>query len=86
MFNIIKSGVTRQQAEELYPNDYIVLLIIKKSSNETKGDIIFIGSSSERWIFTEKHDPPEGYTFYMLRGNNLKEYTPIEEGVPCYSN
>ena len=86
MFNIIKNNVTRQQAVEIYLNDYIVWLAAKGSDNNKRGDIVFVGSSAERWKFIENHHPPEGFSFHMLRGDNLREFTPIREEMQCYSN
>ena len=86
MFDVIKSGVTPQQAKETYINDYIVLLIVEDSKSDTTGDVIFVGSIANRREFVKQNNPPDGYTFYMLRGNNLREYCPIIEGAPCYSN
>ena len=83
MFNIIKADVTRQQATEIFLNDYIVWLAAKGSGNEKTGDIIFVGTSADRWNFTEEHHPPEGYAFHMLRGDNLREFTPIREDLQC---
>jgi len=86
MFDVIKPGVTPQQARATYMNDYIVLLIVENIKNDTTGDVIFVGSIAKRREFIKTHNPPDGYTFYMLRGDNLREYCPIVEGVPCYSN
>ena len=87
MFDVIKSGVTPQQATEEFLNDYIVLLIIEDIKDDTIGDVIFAGSIADRRAFVKHNDPPEGYTFYMLRGDNLREYCPIIiEELPCYSN
>ena len=86
MFDVIKSGITPQQARETYLNDYIVLLIVTDIRNDTTGDVIFVGSISDRRTFVKRHEPPDGYTFYMLRGDNLREYCPIVEGVSCYSS
>jgi len=86
MYDVIKSGITAQQAKEIYLNDYIVLLIIEDSKSDTIGDVIFVGSIADRRAFVKQNDPPEGYTFYMIRGDNLREYCPIIiEGTPCYS-
>ena len=86
MFEIILSNVTPQQAREAFLNDYIVLLIVNNIKLNTTGDVIFVGTIAARREFVKKNDPPEGYTFYMLRGDNLREYCPIVEGVQCYSN
>jgi len=75
MFDIVISNVTTQQAQELFPNDYIVLL----APEEGAGDIIFVGNSDDRWRFIEKHEPPEGCFFHILRGVNLRELCPITE-------
>ena len=83
MFNVIKAGITRQQATDMYLNDYIVWLAVKGFDNDKTGDIVFGGSSADRWKFTESHHPPEGYTFYMLRGDNLREFTPLREEPQC---
>jgi len=87
MFDVIKYGVTPQQASEEFLNDYIVLLIVKDAKSGTTGDVIFVGSISDRRAFVKRNNPPEGYSFYMLRGDNLREYCPIKiEGIPCCSN
>jgi len=86
MFDVIKPGLTPQQACEAFLNDYIVLLIIRDIKRDTVGDVIFVGSISDRRAFVEKHSPPDGYTFFMLRGDNLREYCPIVLEAPCYSN
>jgi len=86
MFEAIKKGVTPQQASELFLNDYIVLLIEENIKKNSTGDIIFVGSISERRVFIKNKTPPNGYTFFMLRGNNLREYCPIIEEAPCYSS
>jgi len=87
MFNIIKANVTPQQAKEIYLNDYIVLLIIEDSKSDTTGDVIFVGSIAKRREFVKQNDPPDGYLFYMLRGDNLREYCPINiEELSCYSS
>jgi len=86
MFEVIKAGVTRQQAAEMFLNDYIVWLAAKGPDSNKTGDIIFVGTSADRWKFTEEHHPPEGYSFHMLRGDNLREFTPIREELPCCSS
>jgi len=87
MFDVIKSNVTPQQAKEAYLNDYIVLLIVEDSKSDTTGDVIFVGSIANRRKFVKQNNPPDGYTFYMLRGDNLREYCPIIiEELSCYSN
>jgi len=86
MFDVIKADVTPQQAKETYLNDYIVLLIASDAKSGTTGDVIFVGSISDRRAFVKKNNPPEGYSFYMIRGDNLREYCPIFiEELPCYS-
>ena len=80
MFNVIRSNITAQQACETFINDYIVLLItenIEDIEDDTTGDVIFIGSIAERREFVNQNDPPEGYAFYMLRGDNFREYCPM---------
>ena len=86
MFNIIKAGITAQEACETFINDYMVLLVDEDIEKDTPGDLIFVGSIADRRKFVSKHEPPEGYLFYMIRGDNLREYCPIKiEGLPCYS-
>ena len=85
MFEVIKANVTPQQATEMYLNDYIVLLIVEDLKSDTTGDVIFVGSIAKRREFVKNNAPPEGYAFFMLRGDNLREYCPIVEGAPCYS-
>ena len=87
MFDVIKPNVTPQQAKETYINDYMVLLIVEDAKSGTTGDLIFVGTIAERREFVNKNDPPDGYTFYMIRGDNLREYCPMKiEGLPCYSS
>jgi len=78
MFNIIKSSVTPQQAQEMFPNDYIVLLISRNSMDDD-GDVIFVGGSRDRYEFTKKNHPPNGYSFYMLKGVCLQGYDLVLE-------
>ncbi|MCL2628319.1 MAG: hypothetical protein FWD44_06460 [Oscillospiraceae bacterium] len=86
MFNIINAGITPQRACEMYLNDYIVMLIVGDIKNDTTGDVIFVGSIDDRRVFVKNHTPPDGLYFYMLRGDNFREYCPIVEDFPCYSN
>ena len=78
MFDVLKANITPQEAEELYPNNHIVMLVSRQGGNEVTGDVIYIGDVDGAWSFTEQLEPPEGYTFYMLRGTNLRELAPIE--------
>jgi hypothetical protein len=78
MFDVIKAGLTPYEAEQLYPNDGIVLLFPTDGDGYTKGDVIFVGDPHEAYVFTEPIKPPDGYSFYMLQGWNLHEMVPIE--------
>jgi len=86
MLDVIKAGITPQQACEMFLNDYIILLIVDNYKSGATGDVVFVGSIDDRRTFAKKHNPPEGYSFFMLRGNNFREYCPIIEDFPCYSN
>jgi len=35
----------------MFLNDYIVWLALKGFDNDKKGDVIFVGSSADRWKF-----------------------------------
>jgi hypothetical protein len=78
MFDVIKASLTPYEARELYPNDGIVLLFPTDGNDHTKGDVIFVGDPHESYVFTEPIKPPDGYTFYMLQGLNLRELAPLE--------
>lgn len=77
MFNIIKANITPYEAEELYPNNTIVLLYPDKDGDDVKGDVIYVGDSDGAYSFTEPIEPPVGYTFFTLDGANLRIMTPI---------
>jgi len=80
MFINIETSVTRQQAKALHPNDWVVLHVKETDEDEDDviGDIIFVGEEDEISPFTEGKKPQKGYAFYIFRGNNLRELTPIE--------
>ena len=78
MFDVIKANITPQQAQALYPNDYIVLLKQMGGDLLSIGDVIFIGTEDEICMFTDNEEPGEGYVFCMLEGNNFKTMAPIE--------
>jgi hypothetical protein len=78
MFDVIKANVTCEEAQELYPNNNIVLLGPTDGNDDTKGDVIYVGDAHGAYLFTEPIEPPTGYLFYMLRGLNLREFAPIE--------
>jgi len=77
-FEIIKANLTQWEAEESFPNNHIVFLAPRKGGNDTMGDIIYVGDVDGAWNFTDPIEPPDGYSFYMLRGINLRELAPIE--------
>jgi hypothetical protein len=77
MFNVIKANITPQEAEELYPNNNIVMLYPRENDSETTGDVVYVGDVDGAWDFADVSEPPEGYNFYMLRGLNLRELAPI---------
>ena len=78
MFDVIKANVTPQQAQEIYPNDYIVLLLKKGGGLLSLGDVICLGTEDEICEFADINEPDEGYLFCMLEGYNFKTMTPIE--------
>ena len=78
MFKIVKEKITPQEAEELYPNNNIVLLFPEQGDDDTSGDVIFVGDAKGAYELTDNVEPPEGYAFYMLRGVNLRELAPID--------
>jgi hypothetical protein len=78
MFKVIKANITPQEAEELYPDNHIVLLFPKQGDDGARGDVIYVGDVNGAYSFTEPVEPPEGHAFYMLRGVNLREMAPIE--------
>jgi hypothetical protein len=79
MFNIIKANITLQEAEELYLNDGIVMLFPSDGNGDSMGDVIYVGDVDKAFDFIEPLDPPEGYSFFVLHGLNLRELTPIIE-------
>jgi len=77
MLKVIKSGVTPQEAEVLYPDNHIVLLYPRQGDSGMKGDVVYVGDADGAYSFTEPIEPPDGFTFYMLHGVNLRELAPI---------
>jgi hypothetical protein len=78
MFDVIKHDITPQEAEEMYLNNHFVMLYPSKCRIGTKGDVIYVGDANGACEFTKIAPPPEGYTYYMLYGNNLRELAIIE--------
>ena len=79
MFDVIKANVSLQEAQKLYPNDYIILL--KKPGGDvlSVGDVIFLGTEDEICEFADNNEPGEGYAFCMLEGYNFKTMAPLIE-------
>ena len=80
MFEIITANVTPQQAKATYPDSWMVLHISETVCDEddVMGDVVFVGDEGETWSFTKGKKAQEGYVFYHMRGNNLREMVPIE--------
>jgi len=72
MFNIIKSNISETDARELYPDKYMILMVEDCDMDELTGDLIFVGTEKGRREFYEKHEPPTGYLFLILKGHTLE--------------
>jgi len=80
MFDVIKANVAKLQAKTLYPDNWMVLLAKEPHDDDEDvvGDIIFVGEEDETFPFLDGKETQEGYFFYIFRGNNLREFVPIE--------
>ena len=83
MFDIIKSGITPLEAEDLYPDNNIVLLYPSDGNIGRPGDVIYVGDVEGAFAFTDVKDPPDGFSYLMLRGNNLHEMVPFITEEPA---
>jgi hypothetical protein len=64
----------------MYPNNWMVLHISETVCDEddVTGDVVFVGKEEETGSFTSGKKAQDGYVFYHMRGNNLREMVPIE--------
>ena len=75
MFNTIMSNISEIEAKKLHPNKYMILLVNEQDAKNERwiGDIIFIGTSQDRRIFSVQNKCPDNHTFLMVTCTCLEQ-------------